>query len=236
MANIQINDKLDFVEITTDGISKYIQKNTIVRVESLLGTKLRIIDNSGLNEYNYSEITSPVTSQLSELVDIVTGMIKKKATYGAAISGLTVAPAATDVFTISGSANKKIKIVSFTISGLRSTAANISVHLVKRSTLNSGASISLTNVPFDSSDSSSDATVVYYTTNPILGTLVGIIAASKLFMPATTTAFNMPLKFNFSETDKQPLLLTSNESISINLNGATIAGSNFDIFVQWVEE
>jgi hypothetical protein len=159
-------------------------------------------------------------------------------TYSTGIIGLNVAGAATDIFTITGSATKTIKIKHLSIDGTQTTASNLNVQLVKRSTANTGGtSTTLTVASYDSTNAAATAVVRSYTANPTVGTLVGIIHAEKLFTPTTTTVgdeLSFPSKA--SENAQDITLRGTSEVLAINLNGATVGGSSFNIDITWTEE
>src|SRR5204863_4895248 len=99
----------------------------------------------------------------------------QKATYGASITGLVVAASATDIFAITGSATKIVRITRLRISGVRTTGTDTDIQLIKRSTANTGGtSTNPTKVAYDSNDPASTATINAYTANPTgLGTAIG---------------------------------------------------------------
>jgi hypothetical protein len=160
-------------------------------------------------------------------------------TYSATIAALAVASSATDVFTISGSGTKTVRILSLHISGTRTSAGFIDFFILKRSTANSGGtSTARTAVSHDSTDSAATATVLAYTANPTLGTLVGNMYSTKYFI--SSNASSAPgEKAGIELSDffgKQVILRGTGEVLSINLNAITIAGSSFNISVTWTEE
>jgi hypothetical protein len=91
-------------------------------------------------------------------------------------------------------------------------------------------------VPHDSTQSAATAVVSYYLNNPILGTAVGAVRNVRAFVPTTAgspeyTSWLLPNNFG-----KGIVLNNANESLSINLNELTLAGSNFAIDVEWTEQ
>ncbi len=174
-------------------------------------------------------------------VQIVSGKSNLPLTYSAASGPFTPASSPTDVFTITGSATKTIRVtrIAFTMNQTTSSARDVLV--IKRSTANSGGtSTLLNNVPVDSQNAAATATVRSYTTNPTLGTSVGTIRSRKVFV-ATLTGNNsnsdeVLLEFG-SRTDTQNLVLRgTNEVLSINLNGVTSTGNSASCSVEWIEE
>lgn len=162
-----------------------------------------------------------------------------KPTYSAAISGLVMANAATDVFTIFNPAGstKVVKILRMNFSATATSAAAADVMVAKRSTLNTGGTA--TNpaaVPHDSSDIAATATISAYTANPTTGTLVGYVHADKVGI-ATATAANIQEQFyDYANRPEKALTLRAGECASFYMNGGTYAGNLTDIDITWTEE
>ncbi len=195
----------------------------------------------GASDSTYSSVkyaptwTSPVDGQ--------------KATYSAAKVGLVPANSATDIFTITGAANKIIRItrIAITATTTSATPAALDVLLLKRSTANSAGTStgSPTPVPHDSANAAVSATVLAYTANPTTGTLVGTaLRNQKLFQTlATYTATDFPAKDQITwEFGNRPgaqaiALRGTGQVLAINLNGVTAtATASFDIDIEWTEE
>src|SRR5215472_10898373 len=106
-----------------------------------------------------------------------------KPTYSAAVSAINLGTSATtDVWTITGSASKVIRVLRMTISGtIATTAVNFDVSVIKRSTADSGGTPAAATVtPYDANDAAGTATVNSYTgVGPTAGTTVGTVAARK---------------------------------------------------------
>lgn len=162
-----------------------------------------------------------------------------KFTYGAAITATTVAATPTDVFTITGSATKTVKIRHISIDGTQTTGGVVNILVIKRSTANTGGTSTLpTAVPYDSANPAATAVVRSYTVNPTaLGTAVGTIHSEKLFVSATTGTPD-ELKFDYTEHSPiQPITLRgATEVLAINLNSVTVTGNSFNMDITWTEE
>lgn len=160
-----------------------------------------------------------------------------KTTYGASIPDLTVASTATDIFTITGSTSKTIRITSFSISGTRTTSSAITIILLKRSTANSGGTSTIrTAIPYDSNDSAATATVRAYTANPTTGTLIGNIATDTMFF-SNGGGQQQNLRYDFGDRPSKAIVLRgTSEVLAINLNSVSVTGSDFNIYVEWTEE
>lgn len=160
------------------------------------------------------------------------------ATYSASIVGLSPAALATDIFTITGSATKTVRISRILVNGVQTTAGQVSVMAVKRSTANTvGTSTAPTRVPYDSTSAAATATVLAYTANPTLGTTVGTITSSRLFVPGTASASDAQgLQVLTGDVGQQFITLRGiAEVVAVNLNGVTVTGAALNITVEWTE-
>lgn len=165
-----------------------------------------------------------------------------KKTYSAAISGLVSAASATDIFAITGSASKTIRILSVGVGGTTSAGSGITVNmtLVKRSSADTaGTSTTLTNVPYDSANGAATAVVKAYTANPTLGATVGSVLADRLSLPTAGAGGQggNAAVYNFGNRPGQSVVLRgAAEQLCINLGGATITGPSLTAFIEWTEE
>lgn len=161
-------------------------------------------------------------------------------TYSAAITGLAVAAAATDIFTLTGSATKTIKVRAVHVSATRTADAKTDLVMLKRSTANSGGtSTTPTRVPHDSTNTAATGVVNAYTANPVVGTLVGIIRSRKQYIPvAASSALESEASYVFgsAESTQGITLRGTGEVFAVNLNGQTITGPSFDMSIEWTEE
>jgi len=184
--------------------------------------------------------TPPLSSDTGLTVSNRVGLM---ATYAASITGLASASSATDIFTITGSSSKTIRVTKIRLSGTESSPGAVDFYLIKRSSANSGGtSTTRTAVPYDSSDSSATATVRAYSANPSsLGTAVGTLATERLSIAAIgsggATGLNSYLEWDFGDQIRKPVVLRgTSQVLAINLNGVTVTQSLFDIWIEWTEE
>lgn len=157
--------------------------------------------------------------------------------YSAGIIGLVPAASATDIFTITGSATRTVRVTEIWLQGTITTAGAVVAQLVKRSAANTGGtSTAPTRVPHDSANPAATATVLAYTANPSgLGALVGIVRPTREMVLAPASVSSAPrLPFNFTGMDV--VLRGTSEVLALNLNGVTVTGGNFAAWVTWVEE
>jgi len=162
-----------------------------------------------------------------------------QATYSAAASGIVPVASATDIFTITGSSTKTVKItrISLTMSTTPGGGLLDNLVLLKRSTANSaGTSTTMTNVPHDSTFAAGTAVVRAYTANPTTGTLVGNIRAERAALENAGLIVSR-LIWDFGNRGNKTLVLRGvNEVLAINLSATTITGGKFSADVEWVEE
>lgn len=170
---------------------------------------------------------------------LVTTSSTAKVAYSASITGLVPAAAATDIFTLIGSATKTIRVTRIQISGVATAAAAVDVQIIKRSTAGSGGtSTSPTMVPNDSLDGAATALAKAFTANPTVGTIVGLIRSQKITL--TTGAGAIPLVqtlIEFGTNFARAITLRgAAEQIAINWNAQTVTGNSVNIDIEWTEE
>lgn len=161
---------------------------------------------------------------------------KNQRTYSAAGS-VAAAAAATDIFTITGSATTTVFVTAVTISGVQTTAGVVDVQLMMRSTADTaGTSGAVTAVPSDSTDAAATATVLAYTANPTTGTPIGTVRRAYVPVDAPASVVGSEqIVFDFTARGKPLTLRGIAQVLAVNLNGATLAGGVFDITVEWYE-
>lgn len=160
-----------------------------------------------------------------------------EATYSASVAGLVTALVATDIFTITGSASKTVKITQIQVAATGNNN-NVDLDLIKRSAANTGGtSTSRTAVPHDSTDAAATATVLAYTVNPTLGTPVGTVRATNFATASAISPQADRVVFDFGASISKPIVLRgTSQVLAVNLNGNTIAAPAVDISVEWTEE
>lgn len=192
-------------------------------------TRLVGSDSTG-TETNYLGID--VNGNLT--VSLVDGT---KATYSATITNLPSTTLATDIFTLTGSATKIVRISRIALSGVQTTGSQINVICLRRSTANTGGStVSLAAIRMDTTSPAATATGLGYTTNPTVGTLVGNIRTRKVAV-AAASGNSDEMIIDFGTRNGQAVVLRGiNEVFAVNLNSVTVSGSAFNIAIEWTEE
>ena len=213
--------------------------NAIVSINNTAataGTTTILCDGIYLNNWNRIQIDSDFAGE-----PLPVAMPQDSNTYAAATGPFTPPASPTDIFTITGSATKTIRIQRITFTMNQTTGAARDVIVLKRSTANTGGtSVVVTPVSMDSANPSATAEVRRYTANPTLGTLVGNVRSRKVFV-ATLTGNNSNsdefiMDFGTRGDTQEIFLRGTNEVLSINLNGVTSTGNSASCSVEWIEE
>lgn len=156
----------------------------------------------------------------------------------------TFSPGATpqDVFTITGSATKLIRVLSFQLCTVQTTAGINAWQIVRRSAANSGGtSAAVTVVRSDLNDPAQTATILQYTANGTAGTLVGNAWAGRVgSVPPAAAGIPGLVGFsvNFTEELGKPIILRSTDDVlAWNFGGVALpAGLAIRCGVRWTEE
>ena len=158
-------------------------------------------------------------------------------TYSA--SNVFVLPTlATDVFTISGSATKTIRIYRVLFYLTATTGSNATIIGLRRSSLNTaGTSTLLTGVAHDTTNAAATAVVRSYTANPTLGTLVGNMFHFGVYVSGGGTIGSIPFSYLIENPIVEPITLRGTSQLfAVNMNGVTFAGNSARATVIWTEE
>lgn len=162
-----------------------------------------------------------------------------KATYSVAIFGFTPVATPTDIFQIIGSGSKTVRVLQVSISGICSSGSSVQTLMYKRSTANSGGTVSAqTAIPHDSNSSAATAVVNTYTVNAgSLGTAAQAIRARELPLPVVATP-GTALVWDFTTRNGQGIVLRgATQGLSLNWNGVAVpGGSSLTIEIEWSEE
>ena len=164
-------------------------------------------------------------------------------TYFIALQGFATGAVNTDCFCLIGSATKVVRVTRIRFSMTATTAVEVNLQLIKRSTANAGGSLGVAvNGSMDSNDAAATATNLAYTANATtLGTPVGTAVRSDRYAAevGTTPATQQPqiVEWIFGEPNcKPPILRGVAQSVCVNLGGATIAGGEVNISIEWTED
>lgn len=232
-----------FFDVDTKGL----QDTIIFASANTAQTKVVMIAPGGglarvrVSAYTSGTVTGTLrTSIIPQIIVYNSPIDGRRTTYSAATALFTPAATATDIFTITGSSTKVIRVLNIIISATITTAASNNIFLIKRSTANTaGTFTAATKVPHDSLSAAATATVQHYTANPTaLGTTVGNVRTYRGIIPASATAVSNPIvEWEFGTRPAQGIVLRgTGEQLVVNLNAVTFTGGSISISVEWTEE
>jgi hypothetical protein len=158
--------------------------------------------------------------------------------YSATGSAFVPAATATDIYLISGSNTKTIRIHKVSVSGTTTSGSAIkcTIKLIKRSTANTGGtSVTSTIVSHDSNNATATAVAKHYTANPTVGTDAGTIRSiTNSFQSSGITKGS--IDFDFVNDGGQPVILRgTGQNLAVNLNSTTITGGVISVSIEWSE-
>lgn len=180
-------------------------------------------------------------------IDQVMIKASTKATYLAGSGPFTAASSATDIWNMTGSGTKTVKILAIWMQVVDTgTTPNAQIYnLIRRSAANSGGtSTSISAYATDTNFAAATATLKYYTANPAgLGTAVGTLYST--YVINVGTGLNMAHQtlpgvkvFDAALAGAPIVLRGTSDILAIHANGASIAGTSpkVNIFVLFTEE
>jgi hypothetical protein len=153
------------------------------------------------------------------------------------VNSIGIVPAATptDIFCLTGSATKTVRVKQVRVTGTAGTAINITTYLMKHSVANTGgtaASTEATGLPTltaaDSTFATVTATATAYTGNPTIDSTRVFLSSQTHFLPVTSTAVAAPpaLWLFDPPSSFSPLVLRGvAQQLCVNYNGVTTPSS-----------
>jgi hypothetical protein len=145
------------------------------------------------------------------------------------------ASSTTDNAVMPGNATNTVIVTKVLVTCNETTAGQINVELLKRSTADtSGTSAAMTAVPMDSNYSAAVSAPLSYTgTGPTVGTAVGDLDNLQIgcMAPATAT----PNDIFIFDPDKPIILRGTAQQIAVNVGNAALTGGNVTVTFEWQE-
>jgi len=145
------------------------------------------------------------------------------------------ASSTTDVAVLPGNATNTVLVTRVLLSCTQTTAGNVNVEMIVRSTADtSGTSAAMTVVPDDSNYAAGSSAPLSYTgTGPTVGTAVGDVDNYQLGCMASGTA--TPNDIYVLNRRQKPIVLRGTaQQLAINLGGA-VTGGNITVTFEWLE-
>jgi len=142
---------------------------------------------------------------------------------------------ASDIFRLSGSATRLVKVTRCEIIGIAGVATASTVRLIKRSTANTGGtSAAAVYSAMDSGQNAQTASAVGYTVASTLGTDAGTVRAIR--QTWATTGSQASWDFGAGRPSKCPTLRGVAEGLSVNVGTAFGTSANWTVVMEWTEE
>jgi hypothetical protein len=146
------------------------------------------------------------------------------------------ASSTTDNAVMPGNATNTVLLTAIKVTCTQTTAGNISVEILKRSTADSsGTSAAMTAVPDDSNYAAASSAPLSYTgTGPAAGTAVGDIDNAQIGCMAAATA--TPNDIYILNRRQKPIVLRGTaQQVAVNTGNAAISGGNLTVTFEWIE-
>lgn len=168
-------------------------------------------------------------------------------TYLVAGTGFVSYATPTDMFSISGSDTKTVRIINVTLAIQSTAIASATWFWIKRTTADTGGSPTTpTPIAIDSTDGAATAVVKLFTAAPsALGTSAGNLLVQTIATAALTGTATIMIPMNYlnggfltnCQSFNKPLTLHgSAESFCLNFNGAALpAGFTGQYLISWTE-
>ena len=158
--------------------------------------------------------------------------------YAAASAPFVAAADAAPFSTLTGAANKIIKLKKVKVSGLHLTAVEYLNILVGKysSAASGGTSAAMVETPLMSSYPAAAGVGLTYTGAPTAGTSVGKIASTTVMGQATTeAASDLPAVVEFDFSDKDVVLLSAVQQFGVHFGAAPATGVTVSVEWEWDE-
>lgn len=158
-------------------------------------------------------------------------------TYTTGAQNITAAATPTDIWQLTGSSTKVVRLMRLQLWVNQTTAGLVSFQLLRRSSANSGGTCTADGVnPFDTNDNAATATACHYTANPTsTGTLAGTLGYFRPIVPTSTQNPTGYLPMTWGGNTQAPTLRGTSDYFVINVGGATVAGLSYTIQADIVE-
>lgn len=163
-----------------------------------------------------------------------------RATYALFLPNFVPVANPTDILEIAGSASRIVRIRSIIVTGIATSASNIILNTVRRSSLATGSTPTTQSlISRDTGDASATATVrTFQGSNPVTGTLIGNADGGRLNLAPAANGSIDRLLFQYSWlNDKAPILRGPTDTLCLNLGGAAWpAGGALDVNIVLSED
>lgn len=142
----------------------------------------------------------------------------------------------TDFFMLNGNGNKVIRLLGYYINGSATAAAALRFNIERRSTLDTGGTVSQTGngIGYDPLAPASVATYTYYSAAPALGTGVGLLDAGVALLGAGSIANAGSVRHYGQNGEDFPTIRSATDALCLFLRDAP-AGAALQTYFFWNE-
>lgn len=196
-------------------------------------TRLLNIENNTSTIGNIDFVTTRMGAVIDTMSTVSNKSIKRKHSYYCSFT-LTPASAATEILRIKAPGSGIYFLEKIIITGIQTTASNVTFYLKDYTTIGSGSGTTQTVRPYNSSLApASSFTVTSHTSNPSAGTGPTNIAIKSGLIPALLgTSSGSEIVFDFTEPGLFPLgFYDTFACYSLHLNGVTLTGGELNICI-----
>lgn len=164
------------------------------------------------------------------------GLIPPPFTYSATMTFVPDVTGANDIFKISGTLGKHVRLRKIKFYATKTVAGVITVSLFSRGSLDNGFTNLANKIKYDAANPNSTANVDYTISDPTLGSSLGEFANDKYNVVATGNNPNV-LEYIFGQNGAQLPTLSNdiNPGFYLSLNGAIMVGGSVTIVAEWDE-
>jgi len=136
-----------------------------------------------------------------------------------------------------GNATNTVLLYAVRVSCLQTTAGQVTLYLIKRSSADSsGTPVSMTAVAQDSNSTAASSAPVTYTANPTTGSAVGNVDVYSFGCMAAATTSPNDIYISPADWRMKPIVLRGTaQQVAVNLNGVTVTGGAFTVTFDWIE-
>jgi hypothetical protein len=160
----------------------------------------------------------------------------RPAGFLASTGTITSAASGTDIACLYGNASNTVLVTGMRVSGTQTTAGNVHLVIIKRSTADVGVFSTMTVTAEDSTMNVGVSSAVWFTANPTLGTAVGIVSDYDLGVLAAATATPNDIWISPASWRMRPIVLRGvAQGLCANLNGVTVTGGSFTVSYEYLE-
>ena len=225
------------VTMTTNAVTGTLSDNGSAATNNRVGAVAGIYQNNLLNG---TAATQGRDAALSVGTDglLWTAQIPSLRPAGFMASTGTIASAAsaTDISCLQGNANNTVLVTGLRVSGTQTTAGNVHMSVIKRSTAYTGAWSTMTVVADDSTMNVGVSSAAWFQANPTVGTSVGVVDDYDLGVMASATATPNDIYVSPSIWRTRPIVLRgAAQGLCVNLNATTVTGGSFTVGWTWYE-